>query len=157
MFATPRAVPAGALLHLYKRDIKSDIYRSDSGVGCSKSWGGHGLPGLPALSSGIWCAAGRLWVLFYGRQRQIAQSDSQNRTVLPIFARSSKKLPVLKEDLLRCFARIRRIGAVFCKNLQKRFTVNSTACRVFCIFLQKSELRGVDGFRVSAYSSHLCC
>jgi hypothetical protein len=91
------------------------------------------------------------------RKESIGQSDRQNRTVLPIFAGSGKKLPVLKEVLLRCFARIRRVGAVFCKNLQKRFTVNSIACRVFRIFLQKSVLRGVDGFRVGAYSSHLCC
>ena len=91
------------------------------------------------------------------RKELIGQSDRQNLTVLPIFAGSGKKLPVLKEVLLRCFARIRRVGAVFCKNLQKIFTVNSTACRVFRIFLQKSVLRGVDGFRVGAYSSHLCC
>jgi len=43
------------------------------------------------------------------------------------------------------------------KILQKYFALNSVSCRVFRVFLQKSVLQGVDGFRVGAYSSHLCC
>jgi hypothetical protein len=43
------------------------------------------------------------------------------------------------------------------KILQKYFALNSVFYGVFRIFLQKSVLRGVDGFRVGAYSSHLCC
>jgi hypothetical protein len=43
------------------------------------------------------------------------------------------------------------------KILQKYLLLNSMFYVFFRIFLQKSVLRGVDGFRVGAYSSHLCC
>ena len=43
------------------------------------------------------------------------------------------------------------------KILQKYLLLNSMFYAIYRIFLQKSVLQGVDGFRVAAYSSHHCC